>query len=1024
MSDKPEVYNRLLQQFYDGFNTDEVLQALKQLEGLQGSGELSTKERYELQVHAFRTLRELTAETPDVAEVLILEYLLPQCLVTHPDASIELHQHRECLADWLNQYPETVRHDLRDKVLDRLYQHLQSSEPVVACWLVSRIGYRTDEVVDALWNIVRQDDDEIGDTAIHTLTSLGVPLVQREPILSELHRRAASRYNHSLVSALAQLADPSSIRVVFNHWLTPDTCELKPIYGSLVFNIPRCVLDARSDNAALQDEVWQLLTDLAEERPDEFSHEFYLGKTAPSCNSVLVVPVMLEWLGKETEGRNNPAWGRYLIGLRLEECVRPRQLKGWEQSLNTAAIELLRQDACQDTGVDGFWTTEEDMVKKKAWETVLRAGHADALNWFDEAVVSETGRFLQQKIIECFALFRFESLPEIIMKWITEEYDELSARKDSREFMRRMAAFRMARSSASREAFDALLNFGFTHQGKAMMQSVYALTEVALHLIGNGDTSVVDELVEAAVDRAQEHQRAAAAYALDHIAFRFPSLLLKHADRIVPTLYDPRREHYERGTLISVLGQLSEWQIPDELLRDMEVWAHESDGWVQGSSLEALARHERLHKCHDLLSKVLRLQRVGEKWDLEPNVERFKGAPHIIGLLYHNHPEAFTPAIASLVRTLDWLSIPQVFETLRYSHGEPNQSALPRAIKDALVERIREKQSRTFGETEIFRLLAELTPKELTQEQWRGFWDNWLPDSRAALADALGEANLESATRGGAISHLQSLTGDGQYAVRRAAYRGLARQSMDALYRLCLSWSVASNVEVRQRVAEACGWLEGVNTEDGSDAFEKLYQDLVTDREKSVREAAERTWKERRKRLWAEQYLSIIMNVKGQTNEEILAAWRYGEALVHIGDDSCIRALREHLSKESLPPNTRYWIQQIIEKMQENWRKTTREWPEPWFAWEGAVKKGRGKVQIPEEEMYEIEYSIWSQPASALSEKHRLDRWGGAIWPIPPTLLRPGDGMVELEDGRQGRIIIKRIHGDTAIFVGTGPYPT
>jgi hypothetical protein len=139
-------------------------------------------------------------------------------------------------------------------------------------------------------------------------------------------------------------------------------------------------------------------------------------------------------------------------------------------------------------------------------------------------------------------------------------------------------------------------------------------------------------------------------------------------------------------------------------------------------------------------------------------------------------------------------------------------------------------------------------------------------------------------------------------------------------------------------VAEACGWLEGVKTEDGSDAFEKLYQDLVTDWEKSVREAAERTWKERRKRLWAEQCLSIVMNVKCQTNEEILAAWRYGEALVRIGDDSCIRALREHLSEESLPPNARYWIQQIIEKMQENWRKTTREWPEPWFAWEGAGK--------------------------------------------------------------------------------------
>jgi hypothetical protein len=615
----------------------------------------------------------------------------------------------------------------------------------------------------------------------------------------------------------------------------------------------------------------------------------------------------------------------------------------------------------------------------------------------------------------------FESLPGIIVKWITERHDEPSENKDSREIMRRMAAVRMARSAATREAFDALLNFGFTLQGKALMQSVYALTEVALYLIGQGDTSIVDELVEAVLYRAEEHQRVAAVHALQYIATSFPPLLLRHAERIIPALYDTRREPHERGRLINALGNLQDWQIPDELLQDMEVWAREPDRWIGGSSLTALALHGYLHKRHDLLKEVLGLQEVNGKWDLSPSAKRFEWAPYIIGLLYRNHPKPFTPAVASLLRDLDWLSVPQVIELLRDLHGAPDQPALPKPIKDALIQRIREKQSRTFGEMGIFPLLAHLAPKELAQEHWNDLWDNWLPDSRAALADALGEASPESNVRYAAISHLQSLTRDGQYEVRRAAYRALARQSMSTLHGLCLSWSsVKSPVELHQRAAEACGWLDGVIDEDGSDAFTGLYQTLVTDPEKSVRETAERTWKERRNRLWAEKYLSIVMNVKGETNKEILDAWRYGEALARTGDDSCVQALREHLEKGSHPPNLRYWIGQIIEDMQQNWRKETEKWPEPWFAWEGTIEEGQGKAQISNSETTEVNYSVWCQPAPTPSE---LGDWGGAMW-CTPMSLESGDGMIELEDGQRGKITVFRISGDIAIFVGSGPYPT
>src|SRR5207237_5233553 len=114
------------------------------------------------------------------------------------------------------------------------------------------------------------------------------------------------------------------------------------------------------------------------------------------------------------------------------------------------------------------------------------------------------------------------------------------------------------------------------------------------------------------------------------------------------------------------------------------------------------------------------------------------------------------------------------------------------------------------------------------------------PDARVALADALGEAtyiSIHAKTK--AVTLLSLLTGDGRYAIRRAAYRGLARQSMQSLQTLCLMWLQAPTLELRQRAAEAWAWLS--NDDADSDLEARVYQILATDVEKVVRETVKRT---------------------------------------------------------------------------------------------------------------------------------------------------------------------------------------
>lgn len=1021
MPENTRRYDKSLSQFYKSTDLEETIQALDRLSEFVESAEITVQERYELQVYAFRTLIKLTIDAPQNAKDLILNRLLPYCLYSNPEAGVALIQHRECLVDWLEKYPESVKSELRSDVLDRIRPHLGQPDSIAACRTISHIGYRRDDIVSELWDIVRRDAGEVGDVALSTLVSLGIPSDERISAMEELNKRVSVGFRRSLASALSTMADRSTFKLIFQSWLSNNNNDLSWSDISIVFGIFRVILNATVDDHAFQDESWNLLSNLVDKEAEKYSHAFDLGNIVPACNSIWAVPGMLSWLANQTKKKADPAWGRYLVQLRLEECVRPRQLQSWRDIDNRETIEQLRLDACQDTGLDLLVSSKEDSVKKMAWQTLFRAKHSEALNWFNEAVENETGRFLQQHIIELFSCLRITPLPDLIKRWVTERYDEPKMERDSREFSRRMAAVQMARSAATSEAFEALLNFGFTYQGIIMKRTTDALAEAAIHRVREEDTSIVPALMDVVLNGSEKHQRVAAAFALEKVARSEGSLPSQHVQGIVSLLYDTKREAYEKGSLIGALAVLKDWQMPDELQRDFESWAREPDRWIGGSSLEILARHGELTNNAELLTSALGLKKTSAGWDFEKAGGESEWAPYFIGLLYYQDPIAFLPAVRTLILGSSWHSVAQVVYWLRELQKLPEKRELPEVIRTSLIQRIRERQSASYGETEIFSALSELASEELVAESWDAYWKDWLPDSRVALGNALGEVKLQAPMSQRAILQLKLLARDGQYAVRRAAYRGLARQSMEELFVLCLSWSdERTSVELRQRAAEAHGWLDSANGKIEEGELVLLHQTLISDRDKLVREVARRSWESRRERRWANDYLSMIKEVAGKTSEEILAVWCYGDALIRLGDDTVIQALEEHLRREIRPPHLRFWIQRMIKKMKKNWRKTTQKWPQPWFAWQGLIREGQGKVIGSNGQEFEVEYSIWQQHGSVPSELHE---WGGAAkseeMPMSLDVAR-----IELEDGGRGNVLTTNFSGDTVIFVGTGDFPS
>ena len=200
--------------------------------------------------------------------------------------------------------------------------------------------------------------------------------------------------------------------------------------------------------------------------------------------------------------------------------------------------------------------------------------------------------------------------------------------------------------------------------------------------------------------------------------------------------------------------------------------------------------------------------------------------------------------------------------------------------------------------------------------------------------------------------------------------------------------------------------------------FDEIYNLLVVDTDPKVREIAEKSWQERRQRIWMQEYLDVVLSVKNGSNDEFAKAWRYGDALRQIGDDEALWILRRYLRTHKLPPNVRFWISELIKEIEKEWQKVTQKWPEPWYSWEGVIEDGKGKAHLKDGNIVDVNYSVSYKLASEPSEKHN---WEGVFWPIPQLATLK---YLEFENGQKKKIFItKSMASGVAVFQGNDKLP-
>lgn len=990
--------------------------------------ENSSQELYRLLIEAFQALRLHTSDHMTDGEHVIRTYLLDYLEKDSDGPAFQksaTRQLRECLEEWMAQYPERDFAVLRQHILNDLIRRFETRPSLALCWTFAYIGYRDQQIVNMLWKYALHDEGEGGETALVTLTALGVPPSERPRLLEVLHQKIQVHVTQPLLVALYRLADSTSFSVVRDTYFRSLAAPQTPVaYSEISFalTVLARIAETHDDEEELQDQIWKLIADQYDLNPQGVAYVVNLGGDIVSrCDSKHVVPIVLTWLGQATDEekqqQRNP-----LLSYRLEECVRPRQVMSWQQVLIPTVVPILRQSACQDTQFVGRSATHEMHIKEAAWGILLRMGYAEALEWFEEAVSKETNPYLRGELCDLFACFRFEHLPNDVLVSLTERYDAKAADrtgKTSAEISVRLGAVKMAQSAASKQAFNALLECGLTFDGQPLLASVEALAEVACTLARSDEnTFVVKQLVEIVIHHSMPASHLAAARALE---------TLTREQELAPSLLNPlmnvlfAQQDLDPFLSSIILSTIALQQpLPDALFPHLKQWAQERDDELALQSFSILAERGWL-----LTEKVL-LQRLGVDRNegegvLPPLLNRLDWRSHVIGLLYLKQPETFAQMVSELIQTLPWASVVQLFGKLQAFVSDYENRRLSHEIIIALIERVQQRQTRMLAELDLIRLIARLIPEELALEPWDHCWRNWLPDARAILADVLGTLDkLSPAAERQRVKLLQMLMSDGQYLVRRAAYRGLQRCSPSTLQQWCWTWAFSDERHLRLYAAEAVAWL--LHEGEQEKYYETLFHLLAADPEPEVRQTVLRTWQERRKRLWAQMYLAHVTQVT-QGNNEVLAAWAYAEALKRTGDDTTLQALRTVLSTHELPPHIRHWYQVILKETSEGWEKAMKKWPQPAKMWAGSLEVGHGVLLSLAGNSFSVRYTLWRDDPVSPSE---AASWGGMLQGvIPPELLYDEHLSIQLEDGRRGSLLLKEMNGleGACTFVGRDVFP-
>jgi HEAT repeat protein len=994
--------------------SDDSPQTLEDADALLGGLHLQfTSRKPASDERDFRTLRilrrafEIGERDSKKLSDFIRRRLLPHCLRERSDKGQVLGiRYRELLQTWLESLPESLLRTVREDVLTDIVIRLEERPNTSALYSLSMIGFRNEKTVRVLQSVSKADN-ELGDRAIRILVGMTPEPSDRDWIAKTLRKRLRVRKNEELLLAAAMLADTIWLDVLTE----PNSAQESPWHA---FTRPLLIAEAVPGDGSVQDAVWKSIMALRSALPEGWQHLLFSGGILRGCHTPQAVRDLVNALPEIQSLGAIHVW-RWCH--QLEDVQSVTQVDGWRHVTRDRVANVLRELAITSSGEESKSRTAESDLKINALHAAMCLADRSVLDWVGPAIGSESNRYVNQEVMEHFAVLSIESVPSTISRLLAEPM-ELRPDDPFPSELTHLAAARLVGSSANFSSLELLLRCNITSDGHPFVSPVERAVDLAIYLFNEDDERVLDLLHSILIERTNVTALTIATRALGLIG----------SDRFIPEpalselraiANDASHQWYVRVEAIAAIGKIAAKSSDFSTLELLRALCGDADQRIREAALLS-ASDAFLKQSHFAELATLILQ------DINSETSATKLSSNVavaLGRLAARNPNDWIDHVAYQLDHGNDDAAEGMLWGFRGARKQHQQ--LPPRISDGIVERIRHRESLLMGNARFFLHLATLAPNRLLSEKWNEVWDEWMPDSRKVLAEAVEAAakrliaDQELVKR--AVALLEKLLGDATFAVRRSAARALAHLDEPRLRGWCIDAIASGSISARRIAAYAAGWLP---LDSDSSLDNDLLRALLSDEERSVRVAADSSRDEARRRRWADALLEVIRHPHPDSNEWVLRGYGASRALVSVGDDGHLEALAELANKKKFPPNVRHWFDQTRKALEKHWRETTKKWPDPWLPWEGAIERVDGTILV-DDARYPVKLILWLKRGFV----DDFSEWGGSaefeseITGMKLAFSGQSGASIEIAGRAHAQVLFSQSGGKVALLRGSGNYP-
>ncbi|MCA9037681.1 MAG: hypothetical protein KDA91_21255 [Planctomycetaceae bacterium] len=906
---------------------------------------------------------------------------------------------RELLRTWIEQFDGQIQEELFETVCDQLLGELGGPNTNQACMTLSMLGFRSARLSDHLWSALEEANNDQGWRFLNCLIDCGEPPSDR--LWSAFTALRDGRQPYSVASTLRRIGDPRRSEVMPQ--LVAQLTEENHAHG-LQFGLAAWAettsIDTGDDVSAFE-AVWAT----AKHHPMMVLLDRRIG---PALDCPSIIPEIVNWVESLTQIEDD-SFRVWRVHHGLKGCYGERQLASWINALNQNSTELALRLATSDAGKSSVSRTPQSEAKLFACRMLLMSG-CEYISEVLEGCYADEEWFLQRDIARISRCIQLTPLPQFVRDRIEGEFDNTGS--DSNEFAKRDAALHVALSNGTREAFDTMLNFGYTYQGQVLLDWTQTLSSLAYDLCRRGDKEIVDALqMRLSADQKTQHREAVSRV----FSFLGGRRLLDKSviSTVLKGVLDEDLPDYARADLVNSLHTF-EFDQGDETIPIISQIAFSTD--QPNLRLESCAFLIRQGYWSDYIDQFWQLIEWGNAVEIpaspDDQIEDWKCI--IVAELFLADPTRFTTAMEFVLSHCNDDVCSRICRSLRRGKVFPN------SIVDCLTDRLIRGTNPFTSPAYLFAALGHMDPHRLISDQVWEHRDDWIIGAKIGCIDAIREVDGQNELFDhGRIARLDALCGDSAVAVRHAANGAILALSPDGELMTELFKSRADVKQPLWRHLLAAETIEFLpkSVRMGDEGLEQIKYH----RFRQVREQVEVSLKAARQRDNAAHCRAELLTMKSGTNAEVLKLFAYGDALSNIGDLEDLRVVRDFLIQhQDLQINARAWLQDIIDQIAKRFKSNDHDislgWNAIYESFEGVLSTTVGEL--------DANFNLWRQPAANYREP---GTWGGTAVLNEELrmdkIFKISDATINADERVAGYVVVSRIQGTIVNLNGSGAYP-